>query len=453
MSKLAEAILDRRVRSPNYFQGRLLTASDLTAERNAHLARQRMLGRAIGHGIVEGLWVDEDQSAAAGEPAVKVSAGFAINAEGQLLSLEEEQSLALSAALGEEDPGAETCLFKPCDPPEIEAVPTGDGFYLLVMGPTSRFEEQAPMSSLRSDQAGPSCGRKWAVPGVRFRLQSFDPLNVPGMSDRTRDALADLVADAPDSAALSRLRNLVAHLCLGGDEIATHTADPWATASGDPLLAGYGTVDYLLGLDVLTSCDVPLALVHWSASGLEMVDCWAVRRRPIAAPLSAEWPSLAGHRLRAENEARLFQFQDHLDSLLSSEAAPSALEGGDYFRFLPAAGLLPLVTTTRTGFTAEAFFNGVPRRDPTEFINGERLRSILDLSWSHEPVDLATAEMVWLYRPWQQDEARAAGTTDRSYLIFTSAHMPPMNLARFDVARWDYSNYARCDRAGIIQGV
>lgn len=453
MTKLAEAILDRRVQSPNYFQGRLLTASDLTAERNAHLARQRMLGRAIGQGVVEGLWVEKDISSAADEPTVVISAGFAINTEGQLLSLEEDQSLALSEALGEEDAEAETCLFKPCDPPEIEAVPTGDGFYLLVMSPTSRFEEKAPMSSLQRDQASPSCGRKWAVPGVRFRVQSFDPLNVPGMSDTTRDALEDLVVDVPDSAALSRLRNLVAHLCFGSEEISTHTADPWATENGDPLLTGYGTVDYLRGLDVLTSCDVPLALIYWSGNGLEIVDCWAVRRRPTAMPLSAEWPSLSAHRLRAENEARLFQFQDHLSSLLNSAAAPSVLEARDYFRFLPAAGLLPLVTTTRVGFTAESFFNGVPHREPTEFINGEQLRSILDQSWNYAPVDLAEVEMVWLYRPWQQDEARAAGTTDRSYVVFASAHMPPMNLSRFDVARWDYSNYARCDCAGIIQGV
>ena len=97
----------------------------------------------------------------------------------------------------------------------------------------------------------------------------------------------------------------------------------------------------------------------------------------------------AAHRLRAENEARLFQFQDHLNSLLNSEAAPSLLEAGDHFRFLPAAGLLPLATTTRVGFSAESFFHGVPHREPPPFINGEQLRPILDQSWNYEPVDLA----------------------------------------------------------------
>jgi len=84
MTKLAEAILDRRVQSPSYFSGRLLAASDLTAERDAHLARQRMLGRAIGAGIVEGLWVAPAPGSTAVGPAVTVSKGFAIDLDGQL---------------------------------------------------------------------------------------------------------------------------------------------------------------------------------------------------------------------------------------------------------------------------------------------------------------------------------------------------------------------------------
>jgi hypothetical protein len=454
MAKLAEAILDRRVQSPNYFQGRLLTATDLTAERNAHLLRQRMLGQAIGKGIVEGLWVEKSDPRT-NEPFIKVSKGFAINAQGELLSLEGEQTLALTEPPEKPSVDSEACLFKPCNPPEIKAVPTGAGFYLLVMSPTSRFEEQAPMSSLQDAKASPSCGRKWAVPGVIFRLQPFDPRNVPGINEATHNALVDLLTDAPDPAALSRLRNLVVHLCFGSDEIAGHSDDPWANDEADKLLlTGYGTVDYLLGLNSLTGCDVPLAMIYWSDKGLEFVDCWAVRRRPISPSLSAEWPSLSGHRLRAENEARLFQFQDHLRWLLDSELVHSQIKARYYFRYLPAAGLLPLATGNRTGFTVLNFFDDVPHphRKSIQYINGEQLRSILDQSWNYPPVDLAAAsqffsvppeeeEMVWLYRPWQQEKARTAGKTDRSYVVFTSAHMSPMNLPRFNVARWDYSHY------------
>jgi hypothetical protein len=161
----------------------------------------------------------------------------------------------------------------------------------------------------------------------------------------------------------------------------------------------------------------------------------------VPAGLSADWPSLTGHRLRAEHEARLLQFQDHAAALLAAEAAPSDITALGRFRFLPAAGLLPLATATRAGFMAEVFFDGLPTRAPIEYINGEQLRPLLDLSWQYKPIDLLEPEMVWLYRPWQQEAALEAGVTDRAYLLFASAHVPPMNLPRFDVARWDCSNY------------
>jgi hypothetical protein len=440
MTKLAEAILDRRVQSPNYFQGRLLAASDLVAERDAHLVRQRMLGRAIGQGIVEGLWVAK---AAATEPAVTVSKGLAINAEGQLLSLAEDQTLALTEVIAEDSATAEACLFKPCDPPETAAIPTGEGFYLLVMSPTSRYEETAPMRALQTDKASPSCGRKWAVPGVSFRLQSFNPLHVPELSDSTRDSLASLLTDPSSPAALSRLRNLIAHVCLGSDAIPAYTADPWVIESGAPLLASYGTVDYLHGLDLVTDCDLPLALIYWTGKGLQFVDCWAVRRRPVPPALSTDWPSLSGQRLRAENEARLLQFQDHIATLLAATTS-ATLQATDYFRFLPAAGLLPVQGTNRLrGFTYLAFFTGKTFRDPTIFIDGSRLRALIDDSFRYPPVDLSAPEMVWIYhsRENYQPPIGKPESDSPPYAIFASSHLPFAGTARFDVNHWDYSNF------------
>jgi hypothetical protein len=442
MTKLAEAILDRRVQSPSYFSGRLLAASDLAAERDAHLARQRMLGRAIGAGIVEGLWVAPAPTGTAEGPAVTVSKGVAIDLDGQLLSLGEDQTLAITETYTEDrDAPAPTCLFRACDPPSMETAPSGDGFYLLVMGATARFEETAPMQALQTAKAGGGCGRKWAVPGVQFRLQPFNPLTVPGSSEATLAELTALLTAGSGAVVRSRLRNLTAHLCFGGDAPAAFATDPWAVEDGAPRLATYGVADHLRGLDLLQACELPLAVVRLTGSGLDFVDCWAVRRRPVPAGLSADWPSLTGHRLRAEHEARLLQFQDHAAALLAAEAAPSDITALGRFRFLPAAGLLPLATATRAGFMAEVFFDGLPTRAPIEYINGEQLRPLLDLSWQYKPIDLLEPEMVWLYRPWQQEAALEAGVTDRAYLLFASAHVPPMNLPRFDVARWDCSNY------------
>ncbi len=40
------------LRWPSYRSGRVLTATDLTADQQAARARDRLLGRATGHGVV-----------------------------------------------------------------------------------------------------------------------------------------------------------------------------------------------------------------------------------------------------------------------------------------------------------------------------------------------------------------------------------------------------------------
>ena len=51
-------VIDDSRRRPRYFDGRFLTARDLTREQNYFLARQSDIGRAGGSGVVTGLGVD-----------------------------------------------------------------------------------------------------------------------------------------------------------------------------------------------------------------------------------------------------------------------------------------------------------------------------------------------------------------------------------------------------------
>lgn len=440
MTKLAEAILDRRAQSPHYFEGRLLTAEDLTAERRAGYARQRMLARAIGTGVVCGLWVRAGDSGTAAAPRVTVEAGEGLTPDGHILTLEHDVALTLSEVAGEGMAQPEACLFKPCTPPEKTAVPTGEGFYLLTMSPVSRFEQAAPMQALTETRAQVGCGKRWAVPGVTFRLVPFDPLNVPHQSAATQTALAALLSEPAGAAGLSRLRNILAHLCFGSDDLAEVAADPFAQRHGAARPGQYGTVDYLRGLHVLDGCDLPLAMIYWTTRGLEFVDCWSVRRDPVPRSRAEPWPSLGDLRLLRENQARHRQFQDHLASVIASSSSPASLRARDHFRYLPAAGLVPLTTATRVGPTETTFFGAHPSRAPAEYINGEQLRHAFERSFVLDPIDLDGDEMIWLYRPWQQEPARAAERTDRAYLLFTSPQMPPLNVPRFDVARWDYAN-------------
>ncbi len=56
---LQQPILDGGIRSINFFNGRLLSARDLTREQSANREADRRLGQAIGEGIAYGLEVSK----------------------------------------------------------------------------------------------------------------------------------------------------------------------------------------------------------------------------------------------------------------------------------------------------------------------------------------------------------------------------------------------------------
>lgn len=69
--------LERAVRRPKYFEGRLLTAADFEQEQQYHRDMRSLHNRALGFGIVEGLDVQ-----ASGD-VITVSPGFAIDPLGR----------------------------------------------------------------------------------------------------------------------------------------------------------------------------------------------------------------------------------------------------------------------------------------------------------------------------------------------------------------------------------
>src|SRR5947199_58053 len=72
-----------------------------------------------------------------------------------------------------------------------------------------------------------------------------------------------------------RLRNLVAYQCFGADHLLDFATDPFGTA-GEPRTL----LDQIRGTQQLTDCDVPLAVMYWTATGgIQFLDLWSVRRR------------------------------------------------------------------------------------------------------------------------------------------------------------------------------
>jgi hypothetical protein len=449
---LLEPILDGGIRNPYYFEGRLLTAEALRADQQAHRARQRRLGRAIGAGVVEGLFVTvESRGSGEDSPVLGIAPGLAINGKGDTLEIATCESIGLTRA--PRTPGAAPCLFRDCIPPTVGIEATGEGFYVLVLSPVSGYGERAPMSGLGEPKAGAGCGSRWVIEGVQLRLEPLDPLAASGVADATRELLQDELLGATAEPRLARLRNVLAHLCLGTEQLPDFAADPFARAVAPggagtrPALTTYGVLDDLAAAGRLTDCDVPLALLDWRLDGLSWLDNWAVRRRPAPPATAAAFPTLSAGRRRAEAEAAFLQFQEQLAGLLRDVPNPAAIRARESFRWLPPAGLLPLAGGARPGIAHPAFWTGLTVRgepvpgQPALYIDGARLGELLAAALAQPPIDLESGEVIWAYRVRQNHPLPATGESEPPYLVFASGHLPFIGTARFDLARWDRSNY------------
>jgi hypothetical protein len=152
----------------------------------------------------------------------------------------------------------------------------------------------------------------------------------------------------------------------------------------------------------------------------------------------------------------LFQFQEHLADLIEEHSNPAGIRLKSFFRYLPPAGFLPMRDSGRPrGLRYEKLLEGITHREPVEisggkrtrslFTDGARILSLITTSFMFPAVDLSVAEVIWLYQVRQNHHDVPTDTiTDKlPYMVFASGYMPFYGNARFDLSRWDYSNYGR----------
>jgi hypothetical protein len=408
---LQQPVLDGGIRSINFFNGRLLSARDLTLEQSAYREADRRLGKAVGEGVAYGLEVSRAAKSSKQSPAVSVEAGLAVNRRGQTIMLEARADIALvrtSNALG----GAK--VFGECAPLQTSAYVSGAGVYLLTIAPVQTTEGRATTNAMNSATA--TCNSDTIVNGLQFRLIQLDP---PITSAELQDK--------------DHLRNIVAYKCFGAADSAAFVADPFG-----PEVEQWGLLDSLRP-NQLTDCEVPLAVLYWTDDGIQFVDMWSVRRRVFSSSADKVWPLLTSARRAAEGEARFYQFCAEAAELAFSEQSESVV-AMDHFFMLPAAGVIPLSTSTVQRFDYLNFFSGVTYRDPV-YLEAARVEKVLRDSWSYAPVDLSSGEMFWLYFVSENAQAIVNSPSIETCLIFASGQMPFAALPKFDVAHWDYSNY------------
>ncbi len=425
---LLESILDEGIREPVFTNGSLLTAEDLGDGLTANRQRHGQLGKALGTGIVHGLEVARLAPGGDGDPpALSITRGLAVDRNGQMLSLSVDlPKLTLSLEPSPAPPAAS--LFEPCATPPAAVTPQARGAYLLVVSPGSGYRDQRPVRGLDTGKVV-GCGSRYAVEGVVFRLEEMPVEKLTTLSPDTRAALTTLM-DSNDQASLSKLRNWLAHVCFGTEERMRALRDP-ATAND----AEFGAVAAMRGGETpqLNDCDVPLALLFWSGTHLGFVDMWAVRRPSLAFD-----GGLPGGPI-------LLQFRQQiadLTNVASLQSGPEHIEARSHFRYLPAVGGIPLAGTPGTrGFDISRFFSAMTVRGPV-FMEGRTLRPFLRMSLALDPIDVNSAEMLWLYLVRENRQGSPTTPPPVPYLVFAHGRAPTQGDARMDLSYWDFSNYS-----------
>jgi hypothetical protein len=416
-SDLFTPILNQRTRSPNFFNGRLLTGEAMTDEQRAQRTARELMAQAVGDGVAYGLEV-----AKAGDvdhPMVNVTQGVAINRSGEILLLAADTQVQLVRPA---DPAAEPgTIFRTCTPATTGTYVADAGLYLLTVSSIRSGNGLAQVSGLGDTPR--ACNIKYVVDAVEFRL-----LELP---------LDETLLGAP-----LRLQNAVAYQCFGVGHLVDFATDPFAT---DALSAGepQTLLDQIRGID-LTDCDVPLAILYWTATdGVQFVDMWAVRRRLTHTKTASDF-GLDDARLAAA-EAMREQFRAQLEVIREGSSLGS-YQAKTAFRWLPPAGLVPLSSGSgATGFDAGNFFTGKtwnlhPHWPAPIYMEGGMVETLLRVSAQYPPVDLDDKEMVWLYSVRENIRALATGHTVQPYLVFANANLPFFGEPRFDRAHANYSN-------------
>lgn len=448
-------ITDEGLASISFFNGRVLSAEDMQAEQAAHRRQRAQVGQAQGPGVVRGLHV---RPAAGAEPtALRVTKGLAVNRAGVPVELFVDVEVSVVDADVESE-RATAGDFMTCEAlPAVTA--TGTGAYLLVVCPATEPREQTPRVAMGDGGMAESCGPRYQVEGVRFRLVHLDVSDDRLVPAVLREPLRNLMGRTDLSPAeRSRRRNLLAHWCLGTADARQAPVDLYdrlvRAEPPDAEPVRYGPLDALRtpttpeAEPVLTPHDVPLALFVWEEDRVTTVDAWAVRRR---IHRLGGAPEPVTDRRRAEGEAALQQFQAHVVDLPTHEPAGDVLDVGltAYFRYLPAACLVPLVNSAgRPGVAPETFLGDYPARAPV-YAEGRRVPLLFAQAAVTPPVDLTRRTALRTYRIREADAAREVPSTvperpssvAAPYLLLASGYLPRIGDPRYDLSHWNFAHF------------
>ncbi|MBI3347830.1 MAG: hypothetical protein HY020_11565 [Burkholderiales bacterium] len=321
-----------------FFNGRLLSAEDLSREQAARDGAERRLARLIGCGVAEGLTV-----AAGAGSVLHIAAGLGVAPSGAVIDIGNLDLDLSSAGRGSSFSG-----FGNCAAGLAEGQPVA-GLYLLTLTPA--WSAQGRAATLLGEVG--ACNRRTEQPAVRARLvevQAPGGLNVASLRNELSVALLSPGQGLSSVPAGGRVGWWMRQRIGGG-----------AAAPG------------------LTADELPLALLQIDAKAVpQWVDTDSARRRLAAPPGEAgdaSWPQ----SWAVEMQALAAQF---LAELMEAQASTAA------FVWLPPT--LPLNAAQLTQFR-RLLPGGVPER-PQPLNRALFARALLD-GWQDVPMRRGSAHL------------------------------------------------------------
>ncbi|MDH5666841.1 MAG: hypothetical protein OEY86_02370 [Nitrospira sp.] len=322
--------VDTRRRRPKYFDGRFLTARDLTRDQTYFLTRQADLGRAMGAGVVNGLMVEEGDSAT----SLRIQPGLGVTPSGEIVSVQTLLRLDLAdIPLAQQLNAALGLSLRPLDPARSRS-----GIFVLALRPVEFTAN--PIASYPTSITGP----RSVEDGEIIEATAVTLIPFP---------------DEGDASEWNRRRSRVAH------QIFVERA-----MRGMP--AGV----------------LPLAMVAVDRTVVQWLDPFLVRRE--LAVWQGEVLGL-GLGTKALRYAQVQQYETQLQGILRDRGIRGQrFAAADHFLALPPVGHLPLASIDLKEFSQVYF----PPEVEVELsiIPNDEVPVLLDESLSLPPIDLTLGE-------------------------------------------------------------
>lgn len=327
-------VVDSARRRPFYFDGRFLTAADLSADQDYIRARQADLAQAIGTGVVRGLMVSVEPGATAASPTIVIEPGVGITPAGDLVTLDVRKTVKLEA-IGEQA-NLDVQLG-------VKLLPTAatrnrTGLFVLALRPIEFSANPVPAYPTSLD------GSRGVHDGDIIEATAITLIPYP---DRSGSESAD-----------AKHARVAREIFFDG------------------LRAG-----------VLQQA-LPLAMLYLEGGALRWLDIYMVRRE-----IGAESTLSAGlnQRPRALLEAWLKQHLDHYASIPSS-VIQRGFPATHYFEALPPVGWMPAANLSvdandPQGTLVQSFFPPVVDCEFT-FVPADEIPALVSESLALPPIDL-----------------------------------------------------------------